>query len=61
MNETVSRPSACPTPGQIPAFDAGWNAHEKGLERETVRVMTPTSGRKWALMAWDIREKIVRG
>jgi hypothetical protein len=52
---SVSRPSSVPAVGQVPAYDAGWNAQEIGLERETVRVLTPPSGRGWALLGWDTR------
>lgn len=51
----VERPQSCPTRGEVPAFDAGWDAHETGLERETVAILTPPSGRAWALMGWDAR------
>ena len=50
----VQRPDACPKPGQVQAFDAGWEAHEKGISRESVRVFT--NGNGMALLAWDIRE-----
>lgn len=52
----VVRAASVPAEGQIPAFDAGWDAHALGLERETVRVLTPPSGRAWALLAWDTRQ-----
>ena len=52
----IERPDSVPREGQVDAFDAGWNAHEKGLGRETVRVLSPTEdARRWALMAWDVR------
>lgn len=58
---TVPRPASCPEEGQIEAFDAGWNAHEVGLGRESVELFAHPAGRAWALMAWDIREKVSRG
>jgi hypothetical protein len=54
----IERPQSVPREGQVPAFDAGWNAHRLGLERETVRVLTPASGRGWALLGWDVRAKL---
>lgn len=47
-----------PAEGEIPAFDAGWRAHEVGLERKTVEVLTPLSGRGWALLGWDCRKAV---
>lgn len=56
----VERPASVPAEGQIDAFDAGWQAHETGLGRETVRVLSPTHfAREWALLAWDVRQKLV--
>lgn len=49
-----------PQEGEIEAFDAGWNASEAGLDRQTVAVLTPPSGRGWALLGWDARETIQR-
>lgn len=57
----IERPAAAPREGQIEAFDAGWNAHETGLERESVRVFTPPTGQGWALLGWDMRETLSRG
>jgi len=54
----IERPLSCPKEGVVPAFDAGWNAHEVGLERKTVEVLTPPSGRGWALMGWDVRQLV---
>ena len=59
--ETLARPSSVPAEGQVPAFDAGWNAHRLGLERETVEVLSHPGGREWALMGWDVRAKIEAG
>lgn len=56
MNSSIERPDACPREGQIEPFDAGWNAHEVGLSRETVRVLASDPG--WALLGWDIREHV---
>ena len=53
---TLERPEACPKPGVVEAFDAGWDAHEVGIERATVEVFTPASGRGWALLGWDARQ-----
>lgn len=52
----IERTAACPQPGVIPAFDAGWNAHEIGLERETVRVLSASP--EWALLGYNIRAKL---
>lgn len=55
-----ARPDACPAPGMVDAFDAGWNAHEVGLGRETVSVLSPTPyARGWALLAYDTRALVV--
>ena len=54
MSEIV-RPPSLPVEGQIDAFDAGWDAHATGLERETVEVLVPLSGLGWALLGWDAR------
>jgi hypothetical protein len=56
----IERPAAAPREGEVAAFDAGWNAHEVGLERETVRVLAAGPGRDWALLAWDTREALAR-
>lgn len=58
---TVDRPSSAPREGQIDAFDAGWNAHEVGLERETVELFAHPRGRGWALLAYDMREVLSDG
>jgi hypothetical protein len=61
-DELIARPDSCPRPGVIEAFDAGWNAHEVGLERETVAVFAADpAARPWALMAWDVRQKLAQG
>lgn len=52
----VERPPSVPKPGQIPAFDAGWNAHEIGIDRATARVLAADP--QWALLAWDCRALI---
>ena len=44
----------------MPAFDAGWNAHEQGIARETV-MLAPPSGRRLALLGWDVRRIWVPG
>lgn len=54
---TIERTVACPAPGVVPAFDAGWDAHAAGLERETVRVLAASP--EWALLGWDIRQALV--
>jgi len=54
----IERPRSCPEPGVILAFDAGWNAHELGMDRDTVLVLTDPSGLKWALLGYDIRRKL---
>lgn len=51
----VARPPSVPAEGQIEAFDAGWDAQEVGLDRETVAVLAHPSGRSWALLGWDSR------
>lgn len=56
----IERPPSVPAEGVIEAFDAGWRAHEVGLDRETVRVLSSTEYvRGWALLAWDVRQKLV--
>jgi hypothetical protein len=56
----VPRPDSVPKEGMVEAFDAGWNAHRRGLERTTVQVMTPVSGLKWALLGYDCRETVTK-
>lgn len=58
VTDPVERPRASPRPGEIGPFDAGWDAHAAGLERDTVRALTPTSGLGWALLGWDIRAHV---
>lgn len=53
----VMRPSSCPAPGAVPAFDAGWLAHELGMARETVAVLS--AGPRWALLGYDVRAAVV--
>ncbi len=55
---TITRPRSCPAPGVIPAFDAGWNAHRIGLDRETVAALTAGDGKRWALLGYDIRAEL---
>ena len=58
----LERPASCPRPGLVDGFDAGWNAHEVGLSRESVQVFaTDPEARAWALMAWDARQKLSEG
>lgn len=52
----VERTASVPAPGVIPAFDAGWNAHEVGLEHETVRVLSASPN--WALLGYDTRRQL---
>jgi len=54
----IERGSSMPKEGVVPAFDAGWNAHEVGLERNTVSVLAHPTGREWALMGWDSRQLV---
>ena len=54
----VERPAAAPLLGQIPSYDAGWNAHEVGLSRKTVEVLSPDPG--WALLGWDMRALLAK-
>jgi hypothetical protein len=49
----VVRPIMCPPPGHVPSFDAGWDAHEVGLGRGSVEILSPDPG--WALLGWDAR------
>lgn len=53
----VERPISCPAPGIVPAFDAGWNAHEIGLARETVELLAVSP---WALLGYDARQTVSR-
>ena len=50
-------PTACPKRGTVAPFDAGWDAHEVGLERRTVEALSPDRG--WALLGWDARALVV--
>lgn len=52
----VARPRACPEAGTIPAFDAGWEAHQIGLGRATVQALTVGDAQGWALLGWDARD-----
>lgn len=52
--DPVERPPAVPEAGAVAPFDAGWEAHHAGLERETVRVLAADPG--WALLGWDARQ-----
>ncbi len=55
----IARPISCPAPGVVAGFDAGWNAHQVGLERDSVTVFTTDpQAREWALLAWDARESV---
>lgn len=58
METDVPRPAAAPVEGLIEPFDAGWNAHRVGIERETVEVLAADPG--WALLGWDMREHVTR-
>lgn len=51
-NESV-RPRSCPAEGVVPAFDAGWYAHEIGLDRETVEMLAADP--EWSLLGWNAR------
>lgn len=51
----IERPDSVPREGEIGAFDAGWNAHEVGLERETVRLLSQPDALGWALLGYDTR------
>lgn len=55
------RPRSVPTEGVVPAFDAGWNAHEVGLSLSTVLTFAPASGRGWAVLGWKAREAVAKG
>jgi hypothetical protein len=52
----TDRPPSVPKEGEIAPFDAGWHAHEVGLDRDTVRVLAADPG--WALLGYDAREKV---
>jgi hypothetical protein len=52
----IKRTDAMPKEGVVKAFDAGWYAHEVGISRDTVLVITPDSGVGWAVLAWDCRQ-----
>lgn len=54
----MKRPDSCPAPGVVPAFDAGWKAHEVGLGRETVEALTPAPAQGWTLMGYDVRKRL---
>lgn len=56
--EPLLRPDSVPKLGEIEPFDAGWNAHEIGLDRDTVRVLAADPG--WALLGYDARDLIIR-
>ena len=58
MSADIERPASVPQFGTVPAFDAGWEAHEVGLERETVEVLSNPGNRAWELLGWDIREAL---
>jgi len=49
----LPRPASVPKPGEVESFDAGWNAHEIGLSRDTVRFLAVDPG--WALLGYDSR------
>lgn len=46
------RPASCPKPGEVEAFDAGWNAHRAGISLKTVEVLSGGM----ASVAWKARE-----
>jgi hypothetical protein len=57
----IQRPHSCPIEGQIPSFDAGWNAHKLGISRKTVEVLSPPlmpGVKSWGVYAWDIRDQL---
>ncbi len=49
----TARPPSVPPEGVVPAFDAGWNAAEVGLSRETVAVIAAPDAHGWALIGYD--------
>ena len=54
----IERPESAPALGHVPSYDAGWNAHEVGLDRKTVEVLSPDPG--WAVLGWDMREMLAK-
>lgn len=52
----VERTEAMPAEGVIAPFDAGWHAHEIGLDRDTVRILAADPG--WALLGYDSRAAV---
>jgi len=58
----VERADSMPKEGTIPGFDAGWNAHRAGLDRESIKVFAGLGVRdwlNWCLLGWDARAKMV--
>lgn len=53
----IERPRSCPERGKVPPFDAGWDAHEIGLRRDTVRTFAADPA--WAILGWDARQRVV--
>jgi len=49
----IERTDAMPAEGLIEPFDAGWHAHEIGLGRKTVALLSADPG--WALLGYDCR------
>jgi len=61
VGKDIQRPLSCPAEGQIPSFDAGWNAHKVGISRKTVEVLSPPmvpGVKSWGVYAWDIRDQL---
>lgn len=54
----LERPSSLPAPGVIGDFDEGWDAHELGLDRQTVEVFVHPSKRDWVLLGYDARVRL---
>lgn len=54
----LPRPISVPKEGEVPSFDAGWNAHQIGISRESVRVLAADPG--WALLGYDARATVVQ-
>lgn len=52
----VVRPPSVPKEGDVPAFDAGWEAHEIGLARDTVAALAAEP--RWALLGYDCRAEM---
>jgi hypothetical protein len=52
----VERTEGMPAEGVVAPFDAGWYAHEIGLDRDTVRVLAADPG--WALLGYDCRAQL---